>query len=211
MKEGASYQDLLAGHQRFKSGSFADKKDLFTQLASGQKPHVTFITCSDSRIDPCNITQTQAGDLFVIRNAGNIVPKVDGKSGGEVATLEFAVCGLKTEHIVVCGHTDCGAMKGLLAPEKCAHLTHLSAWVREAQDALVSLDLEGMDPADQLRGVIEANVKLQIEHLRSLDFVKEAEAAGNLTLHGWVYEIGTGDIHQIDTGGGKKDSTIEAA
>lgn len=129
----------MDGYRKFKDDVYSSKKALLDQLAKAQKPQVTLLTCSDSRIDPCGITQTGPGDLFVIRNAGNIVPVAGQASSGELATLEFAVSGLQAQHIVVCGHSDCGAMKGVLAPDKCAHMTYLSAWVREAQGALSSL------------------------------------------------------------------------
>jgi carbonic anhydrase len=194
MKKSVTYEELLENHSHFKTKLFPAKSELFSELANGQSPHVTMLTCSDSRIDPCLITQAQPGDLFVIRNAGNIAPVRQGAPSGEIATLEFAVQALKTRHIVVCGHSDCGAMKGLLAPHKCAHLTYVSAWVRESQAALASLDLENLSPEDQLARLIEANVLLQLENLRQLDFVREAEASGALSLHGWVYQIGSGDI-----------------
>jgi carbonic anhydrase len=202
---------LLAGHRKFKSNVFPKKKELFNELAASQKPHVTLLTCSDSRIDPCTITQTEPGDLFVIRNAGNMAPVREGATSGELATLEFAVCGLETQHIVVCGHSDCGAMKGLLAPEQCAHLTYLSAWVREAQAALTILDQENLLPEEKLKRVIDANVKLQLENLRRLDFIQDAEASGRLQLHGWVYEIGTGNLRIVDSKQNSIHSSMEAA
>ena len=211
MKQSATYNDLLAGHQKFKTSVFPNKENLFNQLAGAQKPHVTLLTCSDSRIDPCFITQTEPGDLFVIRNAGNMAPVRHGGTSGELATLEFAVCGLETQHIVVCGHSDCGAMKGLLAPEKCAHLTYLSAWVREAQEALMMIDEENLSPAEKLKQVINANVKLQLDNLRRLDFVREAEKAGKLQLHGWVYDIGSGDLNIVSGEKIAQSSGLEAA
>lgn len=211
MKQSATYDDILAGHKKFKSEILPGKQDLFDQLAGSQKPHVTLLTCSDSRIDPCLITQSDPGDLFVIRNAGNMAPISEGGTSGELATLEFAVCGLETQHIVVCGHSDCGAMKGLLAPEKCAHLSYLSAWVREAEGALTALDQEDLSPADKLDRVIDANVQLQIDNLRRLDFVREAEEAGKLKLHGWVYEIGSGDLRVLNVDKSKSEPVIETA
>jgi len=211
MKQPATYNDLLAGHKKFKTSVFPNKENLFNQLAGSQKPHVTLLTCSDSRIDPCFITQAEPGDLFVIRNAGNMAPVRHSGTSGELATLEFAVCGLETQHIVVCGHSDCGAMKGLLAPEKCAHLTYLSAWVREAQEALMMIDEENLSPEEKLRQVINANVKLQIDNLRKLDFVREAEDAGKLQLHGWVYDIGSGDLQIVSGEKIARSSGLEAA
>ena len=193
MKAGVTYSNLLEGVNRFRSEVYPQKRDLFSDLAGGQQPHVTFVTCSDSRIDPCEITQSNPGDLFV-RNAGNIVPSKKGATGGELATLEFAVKVLKTKHIVVCGHSDCGAMKGLLAPEKCAHLEYVSNWVREALPALAEIERGNLSAEEHLIRVIDANVVLQLKNLRQLDFIREAEEQGELELHGWVYEIGSGEI-----------------
>ncbi|MFT4690789.1 MAG: carbonic anhydrase [Limisphaerales bacterium] len=192
--KSASYDSLLTGSTSFKNRVFSADRPRFESLAKGQSPKVTFLTCSDSRIDPCALTGAQAGDLFVIRNAGNIVPEQPGGTSGELATLEFAVRALNTEHIVVCGHTDCGAMKGLLAPDQCAHLPHVSSWVRQAQGALVALDGADADPKRRLERVIQANVRLQLENMRKLDFIQDAEAAGKLQLHGWLYDIGVGEV-----------------
>ena len=196
--KSASYDNLLSGSMTFKSRVFSADRPRFEKLATGQSPKVTFLTCSDSRIDPCALTGAAAGDLFVIRNAGNIVPEGNSGTSGELATLEFAVRALETEHVVVCGHTDCGAMKGLLAPEKCAHLSHVSSWVRQAQGALIALDGAAQDPQLRLQRVIEANVRLQLENLRNLDFVREAEEAGKLHLHGWLFDISQGEVSVMD-------------
>ncbi len=198
MNPGASYSDVVSGTKRFSSDVYPSMQELFEELGQGQAPRVTMLTCSDSRIDPCAITQTGPGDLFVLRNAGNIVPR-SGTGGGEIASLEFAIRALKTSHVVVCGHSDCGAMKGLMNPDACSHLSHVSAWVSEAQPALEGLSGDGEDSKAGLNQVIDSNVKLQLANLRQLDFVSEAEAAGDLSLHGWVYEIGTGAVRVIES------------
>ena len=171
--ESASYDDLLAGTSSYKFRVYDLERQRFENWAS-DKPEGTFLTCSDSRIDPCALTGTQVGDLFVIRNAGNIVPEANGAQSGELASLEFAIQALKTEHIVVCGHSDCGAMKGLMAPEKCAHLSHVSAWVSQAGGALIALEGVGDDPQRRLNQVIAANGR-QLENCDSI--CPEAEEA----------------------------------
>ena len=105
---------LIKGVQRFRETYYARNPDLFEQLALGQSPRVLFISCSDSRVDPALITQTDLGELFVIRNAGNIVPPYGATNGGEGATIEYALSALNIEQVIICGHTHCGAMKGLL-------------------------------------------------------------------------------------------------
>ena len=105
-------QKIINGYLQFKESGFKERKDLFEKLSNSQSPEVLFITCSDSRIDPNLITQTEPGELFVIRNAGNIVPPHTVASDGTVASIEFAVVALGVKHIVVCGHSNCGAMKG---------------------------------------------------------------------------------------------------
>jgi carbonic anhydrase len=107
-------QKLVDGVHQFQENVFGAKQALFERLADGQQPLALFITCSDSRIDPCLLTQTQPGELFILRNAGNIVPPYGQGSGGEAATIEYAVCALKLKDIIVCGHSHCGAMNGLL-------------------------------------------------------------------------------------------------
>ena len=190
----ASYADLLAGCSTFKDRVMKQDSSRFESLASSQSPKVTFLTCSDSRIDPCAMTNTNPGDLFVIRNAGNIVPPDNGTPCGELASLEFAVRGLKTQHIVVCGHTDCGAMKGMLNPGSCSHLTHVAAWTQLATEAGSAAD----DPTQKLNAAIRANVTLQLKNLRKLEFIREAEEAGTLALHGWVFDIATGEVEVVE-------------
>lgn len=188
MSTSASYDQALQGNQKFRSEIYPQKQELFATLANGQSPHITFLTCADSRIDPCLITQTEPGDLFVIRNAGNMVPS-STTAGGEIASIEFSVKALGTDHIVVCGHSGCGAMKGLMNPDSCASLQFVGPWVQEAQAALSG----GTD----LASVTKANVALQLENLKKLDFIKEAQENGKLQLHGWVYDIGSGEIEVI--------------
>ncbi len=105
---------LLQGLEKFQSGYFDEHRQLFEQLSHGQKPRILFITCSDSRIDPNLITQAEVGELFVIRNAGNIIPPYGATNGGEGASIEYAINALGIEQVIICGHSHCGAMKGLL-------------------------------------------------------------------------------------------------
>ena len=192
--ETVGYSEILAGSEAFKNKVVAKEQTKFDQLANGQSPKITFLTCSDSRIDPCSLTQTGPGDLFVIRNAGNIVPDSSAGACGELASLEFAVKALGTKHIVVCGHSDCGAMKGVLAPEKVSGTTFVGDWVAQANRAKDILEKRNPGSTLSLDELIESNILLQIENLKSLDFIKDAEDKGEISLHGWVYDIGTGNV-----------------
>src|SRR5689334_15809030 len=124
---------LLDGIHRFQSGVFGAQKELFTRLSKGQDPDALFITCSDSRINPNLITQTQPGDLFILRNAGNIIPPFGAANGGEGATIEFAIAGLGVKDIIVCGHSLCGAVKGLLNLESIKKLPSVVSWLSHAE------------------------------------------------------------------------------
>ena len=188
-------EKLVNGIIDFQNGDFKSREALFAELANGQSPEVLFITCADSRIDPGLITQTEPGELFVCRNAGNIVPPHAKISGGTVASIEYAVAVLGVKHIVVCGHTDCGAMKGALNPKGLDALPHVQNWLEHSRGAVEVVEAKrGKATADELLMVIEENVLLQLQHLRTHPAVASALAAGEVELHGWVYHIGNGMV-----------------
>src|SRR5690348_6947762 len=126
---------ILRGLSQFQRDVYPEHRDLFQKLASGQRPLALFITCADSRIDPCLLTQTKPGELFICRVIGNIVPRYPEAIGGVSATIEYAVGVLRVPDVIVCGHTDCGVMKGVLNPEPLAALANVSAWLEHAQPA----------------------------------------------------------------------------
>jgi carbonic anhydrase len=197
-------EKLISGIARFQSSSYEERKKLFEELASGQSPEVLFITCSDSRIDPNLLTQTEPGDLFIIRNAGNIVPPHMRTAGGVTASIEFAVAALGVEHIVVCGHSDCGAMKGALNLAALKDLPHVSDWLDNARGAVESVRAKhGEDSDQELANVTEENIKLQLQHLRTHPAVLSKLATGALELHGWVYDIEHGTIVAYEEEGDK--------
>ena len=192
-------EKLISGIARFQSSSYEERKKLFAELANGQSPEVLFITCSDSRIDPNLVTNTEPGDLFIIRNAGNIVPPHLRSAGGVTASIEFAVAALGVEHIVVCGHSDCGAMKGALNRSALTDLPHVSDWLEHARGAVECVRAKhGESSADELSHVTEENIKLQLQHLRTHPAVLAKLATGDLELHGWVYDIEHGTIVAYD-------------
>jgi carbonic anhydrase len=197
-------RQLLQGVQIFQHRVFPGCRRKFEKLAAGQSPSTLFITCSDSRIVPEMLTQTEPGELFVLRNAGNLVPPWTADHTGEAATIEYAVKVLKVRDVVVCGHSHCGAMNGLLNPESLADLPAVSRWLTHAQQTLeevtnLPLDGEGSDAADDLlTTAVKCNVIVQLAHLRTYPAIAEAEARGELQLHGWYYRFETGETFELE-------------
>ncbi|NID14105.1 carbonic anhydrase [Luteibacter yeojuensis] len=189
---------LLRGVEDFSHKVFPESEALFSQLAEGQSPHTLFITCADSRVVPELLTQTQPGELFVCRNIGNIVPGYGEMLGGVSAVVEFAVMVLRVRHVVICGHTDCGAMKGLLMPESTKDLPTVEAWLRNAQAARSAVFARKLDESAVMQALIEENVRLQLAHLRTHPAVAAARANDAITLQGWVYDIGDGKVSVLD-------------
>jgi carbonic anhydrase len=193
-------QQLVAGIHRFKRDVFRRQREFFEELAKGQEPQSLFITCSDSRIDPNLITHTDPGDLFVLRNAGNIIPAYGATTGGEVATIEFAIMGLGVRDIVVCGHSHCGAMKGVLDPSAVAEMPAVADWLKnaEATRRIIRAKYSQLSGEALLDAAIEENVLMQIENLQTHPAVAVALAEDKLKLHAWVYEIETGEVFAFD-------------
>jgi carbonic anhydrase len=191
---------FVDGVIRFQEEVFPQKRALFEQLSEGQTPEALFITCSDARIETAMITQTEPGELFICRNAGNIVPPHTHHTGGMTASIEFAIAVLKVPHIVICGHTQCGAMNGALHPHHVAGLDHVREWLGYAR-AAVSIVNElgtGLDPDARMRMLIEQNVVLQLQHLRTHPAVATRLARRDIELHGWVYDIRSGEVEAYD-------------
>ncbi len=193
-------QQLVAGVHHFRRQVFRQQRELFARLSQGQSPQTLFITCSDSRIDPNLITHTDPGDLFVIRNAGNLVPAYTAASGGEIASIEFAITGLGVSDIVICGHSHCGAMKGLLHPEYITEMPAVGEWLKhaEATRRIVKSKYAALAEAERLDVAIDENVLVQIENLQTHPAVAAALAQGKLKLHAWVYDIATGEVFAYD-------------
>jgi carbonic anhydrase len=193
-------QKLIQGIHDFQADDFRPLKGLFETLARGQSPETLFITCSDSRIDPNLLTKSQPGDLFILRNAGNIVPPHSSQAGGEGATIEFAVAGLGVKDIIICGHSHCGAVKGLLDPSMVQSLPAVAQWLThaEATKRIIEDNYSDLSGQDRITAAIEENVLVQLENLRTLPCVKSRLVKGNLRLHGWVYKIETGEVFAYD-------------
>lgn len=192
---------LIRGLREFRSNYFYSHQELFEQLSQGQEPRVLFVTCSDSRVDPNLITESDLGELFVIRNAGNIIPPFGAANGGEGAAVEYAVHALNIEQIVICGHSHCGAMKGLL------HLNKLQAdmplvydWLKhaEATRRLLHENYSHLEDEELLEVAVAENVVTQIENLKTYPVIHSRLYQGKLRIYGWIFHIETGEILAYD-------------
>lgn len=189
---------LIEGVRSFVSTVHQSERELFEQLASGQTPETLFITCSDSRVCPSLLTGAGPGELFVVRNAGNIVP-VSTNVGGEAASVEYAVSVLKVRDVIVCGHSDCGAMKAVLDPASVSGLPAVAAWVEHSERVREIVDQRpDLSPSLRLERAIEANVLTQLTHLQSHPCVADAVRRRELRLHAWVWDIGSGRMRAFD-------------
>lgn len=194
-----SVTGLIQGLNSFHSNYFNDHRELFERLSSGQSPDVLFITCSDSRIDPCLITQAPPGELFVMRNVGNIIPSFGAASSAEAAGIEYAVQGIGIKDIIVCGHSHCGAMKGLLQLGSLAEqMPSVYDWLKrhgEATRRLVLDNYPGLEPEKLWKIAIEQNVLTQIENLETYPAIRSKLHGKQLSLHAWIYEIESGFVY----------------
>ncbi len=199
-------EQLKDGVRKFRSEVYPQRSEMYVQAAAEpQRPHTLFITCADSRIDPNEITSTGPGEVFVTRNIGNMVPAYGEMLGGVSAVIEFAVGALGVKHVVICGHSECGAMKALLTPESVDKLPTVKSWLKNAHAALtVSESLHERKGENSERPLIdvltEQNVLLQLQHLKTHPSVAGALAAGHLTISGWVYDIGAGAVRVAEDG-----------
>lgn len=195
-------QKLEAGIHHFQATYFARNRKLFEQLATkGQRPETLFITCCDSRVVPNLITTTAPGELFIVRNVGNIVPNATrGVMGGVAAAIQYAVEVLDVGNVIVCGHTDCGAIAAILHPERARHLKYVSRWLSEAAriPQLIKERYGHLEGDARMIAAVEENVLVQLENLRSFDFVNERLDSGALKMSGWVFKISTGEIFDYD-------------
>ncbi|MEV8591543.1 carbonic anhydrase [Streptomyces sp. NPDC052013] len=177
------------------------ESDAYRKLADGQYPEVLFITCSDSRVIPALITGARPGEIFELRNAGNIVPPYGRPAAsGEAATIEYALQVLGVQDIVVCGHSHCGAMGALKSGDDLSALPGVDAWLRIARPELTPV-LETASDDPSLRDVVQGHVVNQLAALRSYPVVRQRVGEGRLRLHGWYYEIDTGSVHELDDDG----------
>jgi carbonic anhydrase len=193
-------EKLIAGVQSFYRNHYAENREFFERLAAKkQTPEALFITCADSRINPNLITGTEPGDLFLIRNAGNLVPP-HGAGGGEAATIEYSLEVLGIRAIIICGHSQCGAIQALLGQQSLEHLPAVRRWCdhAEATRRIVQKKYAGQDITTFGAAAARENVLVQVDHLETHPAVAARLATGDVTIYGWYYDIGSGIVEQYD-------------
>lgn len=192
---------LVQGIVEFRKTKLALYREKFAHLAKGQSPDTLFFTCSDSRVAPNWFASTDPGDLFVVRNVGNLIPccDTDGVSHSdesEAAAIEFALNQLKVKDIIVCGHSDCGAMSALLSDRKKIQTPNLKSWLRHGEPSLSKMNSRSdLAPVNELS---QKNVLQQMEHLKTYPMVSAALSAGTLNIHGWWFEVGEASVYAYD-------------
>ena len=200
-------EQLKNGVRRFRAEVYPDQADQRARaVMEAQRPHTLFIACADSRVDPIEITQSGMGEVFVTRNIGNLVPAYGEMLGGVSAVIEYAVTSLRVRHIVICGHTDCGAMKALLQPDSTKDMPTVTSWLTNARAALSvaeTLHTKSEWRRELLSVLTEENVLLQLQHLKTHPSVAGAIAKGELSISGWLYDIGKGQVYIAEDGQSK--------
>ena len=222
MNEPSVLEKLKQGTRKFQSEVYAVRAEQYLRAAAiPQQPHTLIISCADSRVDVEAITSSGPGEVFVTRNVGNMVPPYASTTGGVSAVIEYAVTALKVKHIVVCGHSDCGAMKALLHPESTDNMPTVKSWLKHGHASLMvaeGLGLPNAGAGEELRRLTEENVLIQLVHLRTHPSVAGAIARGELTTSGWVFDIATGEVRISEDGSrqfipvnGTNDKTVNGS
>lgn len=193
-------EKLVKGIHTFQQGFFRKNRALFEELAeAGQKPETLFITCSDSRVDPNLITASKPGELFIVRNVGNVVPRAE-LPGGNAAAIEYAVEVLGVDNIIVCGHTQCGAMNAILNPHTMDTLPFVRKWLTQTSRVreIIESRYAHLTPEKRVTAAVEENVLGQLENLRDYPFVASRIEKGTLQVNGWVFDISSGAVFDYD-------------
>ncbi len=204
----AAIEQLIAGYHRFRGGYYeANRKRLNDLARQGQSPKVAVIACCDSRVDPAVITDSSPGGLFVIRNIANLVPpcEAEGSWHGTSAALQFAVCELQVEHLIVLGHARCGGIRSLLStqtyrPEDKFIASWMSIVAQARQRTLAQTGLQSFD--EQARACERGAIEISLANLQTFPWIRESVKQGRLQLHGWYYDITCGDLLRFDSASG---------
>jgi len=192
------------GYKKFRQEYFKDNKKLFDELAEGQKPHTMIVTCSDSRVSPVKILSAKPGELFIARNIGNIVPPYETTRGATQSAIEYAVNALEVPHLVILGHSSCGACAHLYheksEDDSSVELSHVDEWLTFSYPAKHNALLECMHQSDENRAEIteKSNIQLSIQRLMTYPYIVKALEDKKLELHGWWYDIGSGKLEAYD-------------
>ena len=197
---------LVDGVRHFHSDVFPQQKELYEQLSQGQHPRALVVTCADSRLDANAFTQSQPGELFFVRNAGNIVPPHGAPVGGEAATIEYGLKALGIRQIIVCGHSQCGAMGAIIDdPNKLDPVPYVKDWLAYAEPtrAIVEHKHKDLEGPERLNAAIEENVLVQMNNLSTHPFIAALLSAGELRIFGWVFDIPTGSVRAYNPANGK--------
>lgn len=196
-------EKLVQGVHYFQNIGFREREQLFAKLKHGQHPQACFITCADSRIVPNLITNTEPGDLFIIRNVGNIIPCYGTSNNGELAAIEYAAVALEITDFIICGHSGCGAMKALVTTPPGAEtpVPTVMQWLRhaEATRVIIREHYSHLKGDALVKAAAEENVLVQLEHIRTLPVIAARVSTGKVRLHGWMYKIETGEIFCYDS------------
>ena len=198
--------ELIGRVLRFEKDVYSSRSDLYGKLASfGQSPKALMISCADSRVAPEHVMQAEPGDLFVCRNAGNIVPPFALMNGGVSSTVEYAVAALGVRDIIVCGHSDCGAMKAVAEPHLTENMPNVAAWLRHSSAAsrVVHEAYPELTNGELVRAISLENVVAQLAHLRTHPSVAAGVARGEISLHGWFVDIHAGQVLALDSESGQ--------
>jgi carbonic anhydrase len=199
-------QKLIEGVLRFQKEIHGPRQALFSQLGEAQAPFALFIACSDSRVVPEVLTQREPGEIFVVRNAGNIIPSYGPAAGGVSASIEYALAAIGIEDVVVCGHSDCGAMKAILRENSLEQMPAVAGWIKHAAAAkeVVKATLPGeTSEQTRLNALVHENVLCQLRNLQTHPIVAAKLATGRLRLYGWVYNIENGTVDTFDAETGR--------
>lgn len=208
--EGSIMTKLIQGIVEFRKNLKPSYRETFARLALGQSPDVLYIGCSDSRVAVNVFASTDPGDLFVVRNVGNLVPPC-GRNGqstadeSEAAAIEFALGTLNVKHIVICGHSECGAMHALVEGREKLKDPNLRSWLRHGEEGLKDLQIKPgfAEKLSAHNRLSQINVLRQIEHLKTYPIIEQRLKAGTLKLHGWWFELSQADVYAFDETQGK--------
>jgi len=205
VKSQEALAKIVAGVRRFQGEVYPSQREMFEKLKSRQQPIAMFVTCADSRVVPNLYTQTGPGEIFIERNPGNLVPHYGEFVGGVSAGVEYGMMVLKVPLVIICGHTDCGVMKGLLHSEQVQGMPAVQEWMRHASEVRQRILRDHHDAGEEekLRLITEYNVLAQIENLKSHPSVHARFTKGEVDIRGWVYDIGDGSIWAADPESGR--------